>query len=235
MTKLSITINDRAHGPIEVSDDLSMNDFLREYLGMTGTKFGCGAAQCLSCAVIIDNPDGTSWGIENAGVQPDYDIEITPQDVVAGRDPQLEKAVEVAMAQIPKTPVYQPKLPAFPIHPGKQEPVGGNSILPMPGSAFPLSQPKPVVVPTTTGKFAEFLGQFDTPMGVVVFKQEGDKLVADAGGERIELTLDPAVKDKFGTQPAAVTVTFERDANGKIAGVIVIIASGREVKGKKVG
>jgi aerobic-type carbon monoxide dehydrogenase small subunit (CoxS/CutS family) len=22
-----------------------LNDFLREYLGMTGTKFGCGAAQ----------------------------------------------------------------------------------------------------------------------------------------------------------------------------------------------
>src|SRR5215203_5226970 len=37
-----------------------MNDFLREYLGMTGTKFGCGAAQCLSCAVIVDNPAGTS-------------------------------------------------------------------------------------------------------------------------------------------------------------------------------
>ena len=27
---------------------------------MTGTKFGCGAAQCLSCAVIVDDPDGTS-------------------------------------------------------------------------------------------------------------------------------------------------------------------------------
>jgi aerobic-type carbon monoxide dehydrogenase small subunit (CoxS/CutS family) len=37
-----------------------MNDFLREYLGMTGTKFGCGAAQCLACAVIVDLPDGTS-------------------------------------------------------------------------------------------------------------------------------------------------------------------------------
>ncbi len=37
-----------------------MNDFLREHLGMTGTKFGCGAAQCLSCAIIIDNQDGTS-------------------------------------------------------------------------------------------------------------------------------------------------------------------------------
>src|SRR4029077_7429116 len=33
----------------------------REYLGLTGTKFGCGAAQCLSCAVIVDRPDGTSY------------------------------------------------------------------------------------------------------------------------------------------------------------------------------
>ena len=60
MTALSITINGKAHGPTEVRDDLSMNDFLRENLGMTGTKFGCGAAQCLSCAVIVDAPDGTS-------------------------------------------------------------------------------------------------------------------------------------------------------------------------------
>lgn len=60
MTTLDITINGRAMGPMDVRDDLSMNDFLREMLGMTGTKFGCGAAQCLSCAVIVDNPDGTS-------------------------------------------------------------------------------------------------------------------------------------------------------------------------------
>ena len=60
MTTLGITINGRAYGPVEVRDELSLNDFLREYLGLTGTKFGCGAAQCLSCAVIVDNPDGTS-------------------------------------------------------------------------------------------------------------------------------------------------------------------------------
>ncbi len=30
----------RAHGPTEVRDNLTMNDFLREHLGMTGTKFG---------------------------------------------------------------------------------------------------------------------------------------------------------------------------------------------------
>ena len=61
MTSLTVTINGRVHGPRDVRDDLTMNDFLREYLGMTGTKFGCGAAQCLSCAIIIDNPDGTSY------------------------------------------------------------------------------------------------------------------------------------------------------------------------------
>ncbi len=60
MTTLRITINGRAYGPMDVRDDLTMNDFLRESLGMTGTKFGCGAAQCLSCAVIVDDPDGTS-------------------------------------------------------------------------------------------------------------------------------------------------------------------------------
>jgi len=60
VTTLSVTINGRAYGPTEVRDDLTMNDYLREVLGLTGTKFGCGAAQCLSCAVIVDNADGTS-------------------------------------------------------------------------------------------------------------------------------------------------------------------------------
>lgn len=61
MTILSLTINGQKHGPMDVRDDLSMNDFLREMLGMTGTKFGCGAAQCLSCAIIVDEPDGSSY------------------------------------------------------------------------------------------------------------------------------------------------------------------------------
>jgi len=61
VTTLNITINGRGYGPTDVRDDLTMNDYLREYLGLTGTKFGCGAAQCLSCAVIVDNADGTSY------------------------------------------------------------------------------------------------------------------------------------------------------------------------------
>jgi aerobic-type carbon monoxide dehydrogenase small subunit (CoxS/CutS family) len=59
VTSLTVTINGRSYGPREVREDLSMNDFLREYLGLTGTKFGCGVAQCLSCTVIVDGPDGS--------------------------------------------------------------------------------------------------------------------------------------------------------------------------------
>jgi aerobic-type carbon monoxide dehydrogenase small subunit (CoxS/CutS family) len=61
VTTLSVTINGRTYGPSEVRGELTMNDYLREYLGLTGPKFGCGATQCLSCAVIVDNPDGTSY------------------------------------------------------------------------------------------------------------------------------------------------------------------------------
>ncbi|MFG1481092.1 2Fe-2S iron-sulfur cluster-binding protein [Xanthobacter sp. V4C-4] len=60
MPTIALTINGQPHGPLDVRDDLSMNDLLREVLGLTGTKFGCGAAQCLSCAVIVDAADGTS-------------------------------------------------------------------------------------------------------------------------------------------------------------------------------
>ena len=42
--------------------------------------------------------DGSGWGVENHGVDPDVEVVIRPQDWVAGRDPQLERAVDLAMA-----------------------------------------------------------------------------------------------------------------------------------------
>lgn len=181
------------------------------------------------------NPDGSTWGIENLGVQPDVDVEIMPADVLAGKDPQLEKAVEVAMAQVAKNPVVQPKRPVFPTHPYAKQEVSGIFELPTPGSAFPLPTPKPEAKPVTDGKFAEYLGSFETPMGAVVFSQEGDKLIGLAGGERIELAPDAATKDKFAAQNAPITVTFERGADGKITGVTIVLPNGRELKGKKIG
>ncbi|MCA1615371.1 MAG: PDZ domain-containing protein [Acidobacteria bacterium] len=62
------------------------------------------------------HPDGTSWGIENVGISPDVEVELTPRDFIAGRDPQLERAVQVALAEVAKNPVVRPKKPKYPIH-----------------------------------------------------------------------------------------------------------------------
>jgi aerobic-type carbon monoxide dehydrogenase small subunit (CoxS/CutS family) len=58
VTTLALTINGRAHGPVKVLDELTMNDFLREFLGLTGTKFGGGAAQCLVARSSSTTPTG---------------------------------------------------------------------------------------------------------------------------------------------------------------------------------
>ncbi len=55
------------------------------------------------------------WIVENEGVAPDIEVEQTPADVIAGRDPQLEKAIEVVMAELKKNPPAEPKRPAYPV------------------------------------------------------------------------------------------------------------------------
>lgn len=54
---ISMTINGRAYGPDTIPADLSMNDYLRDYCGLTGTKFGCGIGECRACVVMIDHDD----------------------------------------------------------------------------------------------------------------------------------------------------------------------------------
>jgi tricorn protease len=45
------------------------------------------------------------WALENEGVGPDIDIENWPKDVIAGKDPQLERAVQEAMRLLKERPV----------------------------------------------------------------------------------------------------------------------------------
>ena len=186
------------------------------------------------------DPSGASWGIENIGVAPDFDVEITPADVIAGRDPQLEKAVEVALAQISKNPVFVPKRPAFPVHPGEQNRMQSEvslASLPQPGSAFPAPAPKSeqATAPAAgDGKFAAFVGSYDGgTMGVLVIRQEGEKLIAiDPGGGRVELVPE-ATADKFTASAVGGAVLFERDAAGKVIGISVTLGNGQIVKGRK--
>jgi tricorn protease len=45
------------------------------------------------------------WAVENEGVAPDIDVENWPKDVIAGHDPQLERAVAEALRMLKEHPV----------------------------------------------------------------------------------------------------------------------------------
>ena len=62
------------------------------------------------------------WVVENEGMPPDIEVEQTPADVIAGRDPQLEKAIQVVMAELKKNPVPAPKRPPYPVKVRKPAP-----------------------------------------------------------------------------------------------------------------
>jgi tricorn protease len=52
--------------------------------------------------------------VENVGVPPDIEVEQWPKDLIAGRDPQLEKAIEVVLEQLEADPPKTPERPPFP-------------------------------------------------------------------------------------------------------------------------
>jgi tricorn protease len=72
-------------------------------------------------------PNGR-WDVENRGVAPDVEVEYDPKLAREGRDPQLEKAVELVLAELKKNPPSSAQRPAFPNYykPGVKEPAEGK-------------------------------------------------------------------------------------------------------------
>jgi len=60
----------------------------------------------------IWTPD-EGWVVENQGVAPDIEVEQTPADVIAGKDPQLERAIQIAMQQLAANPQKPMTRPAY--------------------------------------------------------------------------------------------------------------------------
>jgi tricorn protease len=58
--------------------------------------------------------------VENVGVPPDIEVDQSPAAVIAGHDPQLEKAIEVVMAELRKNPPKVVKRPAYPDKVGRR-------------------------------------------------------------------------------------------------------------------
>jgi tricorn protease len=61
----------------------------------------------------LANKNG-EWIIEGYGVDPDIEVDNDPQSVIAGKDPQLERAITEIMARL-KAPVKLPAKPAPPV------------------------------------------------------------------------------------------------------------------------
>jgi tricorn protease len=59
------------------------------------------------------NKDG--WKIENEGVPPDIEVEQFPAEVAAGKDPQLDKAIQVVLDELKANPPDKPVRPAYPV------------------------------------------------------------------------------------------------------------------------
>lgn len=67
---------------------------------------------------LFDHRKG-EWIAENTGVDPDIDVDLRPDLLARGEDPQLEAAVKYLLDQLQKNPPQEPKVPKFPRAPGK--------------------------------------------------------------------------------------------------------------------
>src|SRR3954470_14135676 len=67
---MKLTVNGKAH-EVDAPEDMPLLWVLRDLLGFTGVKFGCGMAQCGACTVHLDGHAVRSC--------------VTPASAVAGR------------------------------------------------------------------------------------------------------------------------------------------------------
>jgi tricorn protease len=58
-------------------------------------------------------PSG-EWVIEGTGVTPDMPVDDDPAALMAGRDPQLDRAIEYLKGELARDPIVRPRPPAFP-------------------------------------------------------------------------------------------------------------------------
>jgi isoquinoline 1-oxidoreductase alpha subunit len=66
MSKL--IVNGQTHD-IDVEADMPLLWAIREQIGLTGTKYGCGIAQCGACTVLIDGVATRSCGVAVSDVE----------------------------------------------------------------------------------------------------------------------------------------------------------------------
>ena len=96
---------------------------LRQIGPLVGTRTWGGLVGTLGTPPTIDGGGITApslafydlqgkWAVENEGIAPDVEVEYTPADVIKGRDPQLERAVQEGLALLKQKSFVRAPRPA---------------------------------------------------------------------------------------------------------------------------
>ncbi|WP_019906543.1 (2Fe-2S)-binding protein [Methylobacterium sp. 77] len=83
---IELMINDRRHA-VDAEPDTPLLFVLRDTLGLSGTKYGCGIGQCGACTVLLDGQVTRScqMPLESVGTQAVTTIEAIEQDPVGAK------------------------------------------------------------------------------------------------------------------------------------------------------
>jgi tricorn protease len=82
-------------------------------IGMYPTLIDGGAITAPRWAIYGVNGQ---WEVENQGIPPDIEVEQDPKLVREGHDPQLERAVAVALDELQKHPPQKFERPPYPVY-----------------------------------------------------------------------------------------------------------------------
>ncbi|MXQ14529.1 (2Fe-2S)-binding protein [Microvirga makkahensis] len=86
----SLTINGTVH-EVDAEPDTPLLWVIREQVGLTGTKYGCGIAQCGACTVHIDGVATRSCSLPLSAVTPEQKI-VTIEGLSPDTSHPLQKA-----------------------------------------------------------------------------------------------------------------------------------------------
>ncbi len=92
---------------------------------LVGKRTWGGLVGILGFPVLIDGgfvtaPNVAIWTkdgfiVENVGISPDVEVEQWPAELIKGKDPQLEKAIQIALDELAKNPPEEPVRPPYPV------------------------------------------------------------------------------------------------------------------------
>jgi len=88
----TLKVNGKRHS-VDVDDDTPLLWVIRDTLGLTGTKFGCGIAQCGACTVMVDGRPQRSCITRASSLGAK---EVTTIEAVQGREAKAVQAAWVA-------------------------------------------------------------------------------------------------------------------------------------------